>query len=465
MYGLMQAGICSRNRERAYQRRLHYCGTCKTIGRMYGQKSRLLLNNDAVFLAELLTAIGPAAPPVGTWSRAFQSVNCLALPRDEGESPLALQVAAAATLVMSEFKVADQLDDATRGPWRLAQRVYSRAFCDASAQLRAWDFPLAAMWERYREQAPREAALQSETGARGVLQALEFASEPTAAVTGDTFRHGARVVGAAEETNHVMGRLGFAFGRLVYVLDALEDFGKDLQRGEFNAIQSAFGIPAANPGRRDGGAVRVPQASRSEQTPGNETAARKPSPELPASARATTEAYLWETAGRAITAIEALPISRPLAAMFVQRLRANLSRRLGPEPRERISPIQARRRYVERARSFLQARQPQLAGAGGGLPPGHFAEEGGGTEIATTGEAEGEGQGNLPAKRGGRSGCGGSNCACCCDGCDGCDCACCACESCDICSGCGEACGGCSACGDACSGCGDCCSGCGSCVL
>src|SRR4051812_7512189 len=115
MYGLMRAGICSRRTERAYHRRLHYCGTCKTMGRLYGQRSRLLLNNDAVFLAELLTAMTPGARAASDWDRAFQSYSCLALPASAEEMPLALQVAATATLVMSEFKVADQLDDSGGG--------------------------------------------------------------------------------------------------------------------------------------------------------------------------------------------------------------------------------------------------------------------------------------------------------------------------------------------------------------
>ena len=34
--------------------RLAYCGSCKTIGAMYGQRVRLLLNHDMVFLGELL---------------------------------------------------------------------------------------------------------------------------------------------------------------------------------------------------------------------------------------------------------------------------------------------------------------------------------------------------------------------------------------------------------------------------
>ena len=37
--------------------RLHYCGTCKSLGKIYGQRSRFFLNYDIVFLAEILTIL------------------------------------------------------------------------------------------------------------------------------------------------------------------------------------------------------------------------------------------------------------------------------------------------------------------------------------------------------------------------------------------------------------------------
>lgn len=52
---------------------LHYCGACKTIGRQYGHKSRMLLNYDAVFLAELLTELG------GEDAEAWAVRICLAI--------------------------------------------------------------------------------------------------------------------------------------------------------------------------------------------------------------------------------------------------------------------------------------------------------------------------------------------------------------------------------------------------
>ena len=57
MYGLMRARHCGQSLEQSERHRFHYCGTCKTIGRLYGQRSRLLLNHDTVFMAELLTLL------------------------------------------------------------------------------------------------------------------------------------------------------------------------------------------------------------------------------------------------------------------------------------------------------------------------------------------------------------------------------------------------------------------------
>ena len=92
MFGLMRRA-----------QRLPYCGTCKTLGSLYGQRSRLLLNHDTVFLAELL--MEQSGQP--EWGRAYRSFNCLTLPKSEGAMPLALQFAATAAVAIAHFHIAD----------------------------------------------------------------------------------------------------------------------------------------------------------------------------------------------------------------------------------------------------------------------------------------------------------------------------------------------------------------------
>src|SRR5689334_7719632 len=109
MFGLMRARTCAVEPEERRRRRLHYCGTCKTAGRLYGQRSRFLLNFDTVFAAELLSALAGEDAMDG-WDPAFDARNCLSLPSADATPPV-LRYAAAMTVVLTEVKVADQLAD------------------------------------------------------------------------------------------------------------------------------------------------------------------------------------------------------------------------------------------------------------------------------------------------------------------------------------------------------------------
>ncbi len=233
MFGLMKARNCAATVEQKELRRLHYCGTCKTLGSRYGAASRLLLNHDAVFLGELLTALATnSASPNAAWARAYQSYNCFALPGEADEMPLSLQFAAAANVLLTEFKVADQINDSRRRRWRVVRRLLSRPFRLASAHLAAWEFPLGELWPLLGEQDAREATAQP---------TLDYLAEPTAQATALFFRHGAVLLQLPADVQTTLAQVGRAFGRLVYTLDALEDYAQDVQRDEFNAFRAVYG--------------------------------------------------------------------------------------------------------------------------------------------------------------------------------------------------------------------------------
>jgi hypothetical protein len=192
--------------------RLSYCGSCKTIGALYGQRARLVLNHDLVFLGELLMARSPrsGAPK---WTPAHRSFNCMAMPK---EHPEALEYAATVAVVLAHFQIEDQLADSKLWRWKQAKRFFSPAYRKAAARLRASEFPLDEMTNLLQSQGTREARRWS----------LEDVAEPTARATEMVFAHG-----AAE-----LASIGRRFGFLVYVLDAWEDRARDLKTGEFNAL-------------------------------------------------------------------------------------------------------------------------------------------------------------------------------------------------------------------------------------
>ena len=194
------------------------------MGRQYGHKSRLLLNHDVVFLAELLTQLG--GEDVEAWGGAYQSRNCVRLPGKQ-EMPVVLRYAAAANVLLSEYRVADHQVDSRGRRWAYVHRFFSRSFRAARKDLAALEFPLAECDRVLNHQA------QLESSASDVEQ---FAA-PTAEATAIVFRHGARLTGLGARAEE-LASIGHRFGAIVYVLDAWEDFEQDARTGAFNALQS-----------------------------------------------------------------------------------------------------------------------------------------------------------------------------------------------------------------------------------
>lgn len=222
MFGLMRACSCHKTSEERELQRLHYCGTCKTMGRLYGQKSRLFLNYDAVFLGELLTDLQPGQR---RFAPAYVSKNCLSLPKRD-QIPLALEYAAAANVVLAQFKLLDHVVDTGSKLMHLAVRSYSEEFRRASETLARSRFPF--------EQLKALMALQVERE-HETHPTMKRVAEPTMGATELVFGHGALAIGAAGQSS-TMAKLGRVFGEIAYIVDAIEDEEKDAEKGAFNAL-------------------------------------------------------------------------------------------------------------------------------------------------------------------------------------------------------------------------------------
>jgi len=228
MFGLMRSCSCNKTPAQKELQRLHYCGTCKTIGRLYGQKSRMLLNYDAVFLGEVLTALEPSAIE---FAPAYLSRNCLAIPRAE-QMPWALQYAATANVVLAQFKISDHVQDTGSRLFKLLGRIFSPQFVKANRALRSCEFPVDEMKSLLSLQIERE---------REPSPTVDRLAEPTARASQLVFRHGALRTGVSPDTTETMASLGSVFGQIAYLVDAIQDRKEDAKKGAFNAL-GAIGI-------------------------------------------------------------------------------------------------------------------------------------------------------------------------------------------------------------------------------
>ena len=304
MFGLMRAKKCGMSDEEKHLRRLNYCGTCKTLGTLYGQKSRLLLNHDTVFLAEILSALGDEK--VENWQKPYQSFNCLSLPK--GEMPAALQFAATTNVILTEFKLADHISDEKKRRYKLARNAFSEEFKRAEKLLTEWDFPLEEV----------KTILDSQTACEASEKSLDALAFPTAHTTAVFFREGVRQIGKSGFENLAF-ELGFAFGKLVYLLDAFEDYEKDFRTRKFNAFRAAFDLTEEK---------LTPESKRK------------------------ISAILLEIESEIIEKINSLPFAENQKTLFISRLSQNLHRKLKTDlpilKSKKVCAVRPRRTFRQR---------------------------------------------------------------------------------------------------------------------
>ncbi|MBX9723117.1 MAG: hypothetical protein K2X81_17070 [Candidatus Obscuribacterales bacterium] len=242
MYGLLKSCACNSSKKERDLKRLAYCGTCKAMGALYGQRSRLLLNNDATFLAELLLAKRTTAVEM---NGAFASFNCMLMP-SAVDIPVELEISSSVNLLLAEFKCLDRLADAHGIVSEFAYRAFSKGFAEAASKLVALNFPVqeSFSWLKEQEQREKSAEAMSDASLLSVEQKLHFFAEATVKVTSSFFRQAAVVCGFDAETDN-FAELGNQFGSLIYILDALEDYQRDFARQDFNAIRSAYQLDGA----------------------------------------------------------------------------------------------------------------------------------------------------------------------------------------------------------------------------
>lgn len=238
MFGLMRPQqSCSPKKTNDYHRhRMHYCGTCKTLGQAYGQRTRAMLNFDTVFFAEILSHL--SKENLSNWQAGFQAVNrCFTMPDREQAMPMSLQYAAATNVLLGELKLDDHLKDLPGLHWKLARRFFSKPFRRADRQLQEWGVDTQYLWQWIRQQSHLEKT--ANTNFPSLTALLNHYAEPTAQITAWIFQKGAAVVGQPEQEVALFD-LGYQFGRMAYILDAFEDVEKDLFDHQFNPLALYF---------------------------------------------------------------------------------------------------------------------------------------------------------------------------------------------------------------------------------
>ena len=194
-----------------------YCGLCKSIGGCCGQAARLGLSYDMTFLSALLHNIKNTDVKV-------ESRRCAVHPfvkRPIAEDDEITRTVACLNTMLTYYKLSDDVEDEHKG--KVARSFFKKGFRRAKKLLPQG----AEIIKRHMESL---AALE-----KAECASLDMAADPFGLAIADLSDY---CLGESA-TEHTR-TLFYAIGKWVYLIDALDDYDKDIKKHNYNPFYCAF---------------------------------------------------------------------------------------------------------------------------------------------------------------------------------------------------------------------------------
>ena len=201
-----------------------YCGLCRSLQRRFGERARLLLNNDLVFMALLHLSLYEPAETV-------EQGTCVMHPiKDRTWAVSACtEYAADMTVLLSYYKSLDDGNDDRRRSAHLINRMLAR--------------PLAQVRERWPRQADALARCLDAVGEVERRQKAGGQTAPDEAANWFGLGFGELFAWGDEAWFDELAAFGRELGRFVYLMDAAVDLKGDLESGSYNPFAKGHFSP------------------------------------------------------------------------------------------------------------------------------------------------------------------------------------------------------------------------------
>ena len=194
-----------------------YCGLCKSLGKTCGNVSRFTLNYDLTFLSIFChNVLGEDVK--------IEKKHCIAhwiTRRPVAKSDALTERIAALNLILAYFKLSDDVTDENKG--RLKRKFFSRAYKKAVK----------------REPELNEIVKSKYQALIEYEKTMGDSIDISADFFGNMMKELVNVILGDAISDDIKG-LSYNIGKWIYLIDAVDDFDKDIKRGSYNVFVNAY---------------------------------------------------------------------------------------------------------------------------------------------------------------------------------------------------------------------------------
>ena len=201
--------------------RAMYCGVCKGIGQVCGQTARMGLSYDVTFLSVIMHNILGQDVKI---EKQHCLTHCIRSRQMANVDELTRRLGALNTALVS-YKYTDDIADGDRG--RGKRLWFKKGF--------------KRMKKAYPEieRIVRENLAEQERIEKANTESIDRAADATAMILAQFSNY---ALGEKATTN--TRNLFYAIGKWIYLIDALDDYDKDLKKGAYNPFVLAYNAPS-----------------------------------------------------------------------------------------------------------------------------------------------------------------------------------------------------------------------------
>ena len=197
--------------------RAMYCGLCKSIGRICGQRGRFALNYDLTFLSILLHNLTDTDVVV---KKSRCAVHWLRKREMAGVDALTCRIAAF-NVILAKYKIDDDIIDSGKGKGKKV--FFAKAYKRAKRKEPELDKIVASNYQILREYENKN------------CDSIDMVCDPF----GNMLKESVDLLMDKKATDELLN-LSYFLGKWIYLIDALDDFDKDKKKKFFNVLVNYY---------------------------------------------------------------------------------------------------------------------------------------------------------------------------------------------------------------------------------